>query len=145
MIVCVLVATDGSDPAMSAVRTAVALVKSLKPGARLHVVSAVDYAGIPSALAKHPPDAPDLLAEQAEQALQLAAAEAFAAGIDVETHLVSGEVVPAILACAEAIRADLLVAGYHGRNRLVRIVMGSVVGSLVRSTTLPVMVVPSPR
>jgi nucleotide-binding universal stress UspA family protein len=54
---------------------------------------------------------------------------------------VNGETVAAILSCAREIGADLLVAGFHGRNRLVRLVMGSVVGSLVRSTHLPVMVI----
>ncbi|MBV8332775.1 MAG: universal stress protein [Candidatus Eremiobacteraeota bacterium] len=144
MIKTVLVATDGSDAAMAAMRTAVELVRSLQPGAALHVASAVAYAEIPSMLAKQPADAPDLLAEQAEQALQLAAAAAFAEGVEVETHLLSGDVVPALLQCAAGIGADVIVAGFHGRNRLVRLVMGSVAGDLVRANILPVMLVGAP-
>ena len=145
MIRTVLAATDGSDEAMAAVRKAVELTLSLGAGAELHVVSVVDYAGVPTMLAKQPAAAPDLLADQAQEALQLAAAAAFASGLEVRTHLVTGDVVSAILECAREVGADLLVAGFRGRNRLVRLVMGSAVGSLVRSTTTPVMVVRVPE
>jgi len=129
---------------MAAVHCAIRLTQSLGPQASLHIGSVVDYAGLPSMLAKQPAGAPDLLAEQAEEALQLAAAEAFARGLEVRTHLLSGEIVEAILACAAEIGADILVAGYHGRNRLATLVMGSVVGRLVRSTELPVVVIRPP-
>ena len=141
----VLVATDGSDEAMAAVRKAVELTFSLGAGASLHIASAVAYADIPSMLAKQPASAPDLLADQAQEALQLAGAEAFAAGLQVETHLLTGEIVQALLECAEKVGADILVTGYRGRNRLAAIVMGSVPGKIVRSTTIPVMVVRAPE
>jgi nucleotide-binding universal stress UspA family protein len=136
-------ATDGSDAALAVLRTGAELVASLGTAAQLHVVSVVDYAGVPSMLAKQPPGAPDLLAEEAARAL--AQAEAFCAesGVPVRTHLLHGDVVEAILACAREVGADLLVAGLHGHNRLVRLVMGSHVGNLIRSTTLPVVVVRS--
>lgn len=139
----VLVATDGSDEAMTAVRAAIELVRSLGAGASMHVASVIAYADLPAMLAKQPTDAPDLLAEQAQSALQLAGSAAYAAGILVETHLLTGEIVPSLLECAEKTGADILVAGYRGRNRLAAIVMGSVAGQLVRSTTIPVMVVRS--
>ncbi|HVA33225.1 MAG TPA: universal stress protein [Candidatus Baltobacteraceae bacterium] len=141
LIRCVLAATDGSETALAAVETATQLTVSLGPHARMHVVSVIAYAGLPGMLAKQPAGAPDLLAEQAEEALQFGAAAAFAAGVQVQTHLVAGDVVPAILACAQEVGADILVAGFHGRNRLVRLVMGGVVGNLVRATHLPVVVV----
>lgn len=137
----VLVATDGSDEAMGALNKAVELVLSLGAGASLHIASVVSYAGIPTMLAKQPPNAPDLLADQAQEALQLAAAQAFASGVAAETHLLNGEVVPTLLECAEKVGADVIAIGFRGRNRLAAIVMGSVAGSLARSTTLPVLVV----
>lgn len=141
----VLVATDGSDEAMAAVRKAVELTVSLGAGASLNIASVVAYADIPSMLAKQPPDAPDLLADQAQEALQFAAASAFAAGLQAETHLLTGDIVQALLECAEKVGADILVTGYRGRNRLSAIVMGSVPGKIVRSTTIPVMVVRAPE
>lgn len=141
MIRCVLAMTDGSEPATAAVDTAVDLTLSLGPSAELHVAAVIDYVGVPSVLSKRPADAPDLLAEQAQEALALAAAAAFAKGLEVRTHLLTGEVVASILATAQEVGADMLVAGVHGRNRLVRMVMGSVVSNLVRATELPVVVV----
>ncbi|HEY1978149.1 MAG TPA: universal stress protein [Candidatus Baltobacteraceae bacterium] len=141
----VLVATDGSDEAMAAVRKAVELTLSLGAGASLHIASVVAYADIPLMLAKQPANAPDLLSDQAQEAVQLAAALAFATGLQPQTHLLTGEVVPALLECAEKVGADVLVAGYRGRNRLAAIVMGSVAGKIVRSTAIPVMVVREPE
>ncbi len=130
---------------MSAVRTAVELTRSLGGDARLHVASVVAYAGVPGVLAKHPAGAPDLLAEGAQAALDDARAAVAAEGLVAEMHLLHGEVVEALLACATKVGADIVVAGFHGQNRLARLVMGSVVGKLVRSTKLPVVVVPSAR
>jgi nucleotide-binding universal stress UspA family protein len=144
MICCVLVATDGSEASMAAVGMAVELTQSLGSGGRLHVASVVDYVGVPEVLAKQPASAPDLLTDQAEAALTKALAVTDAAGVTAGSHLLHGDVVEAILACASEVGAQLLVAGFHGQNRLARIVMGSVVGRLVRSTYLPVVVVRAP-
>ncbi|HEY5427253.1 MAG TPA: universal stress protein [Candidatus Tumulicola sp.] len=145
MIGCVLAATDGSEPSLAAVNTAIDLVRSLGPEARLHVASVVDYAGVPASLGKHPVGAPDLLSEQADEALARAAAAVSAAGVEAEMHRLSGAVVESILGCAAAVGADLLVVGFHGHSRLARLVIGSVTGQLVRSAALPVVVVTERR
>ncbi|MGB8518960.1 MAG: universal stress protein [Candidatus Tumulicola sp.] len=141
MIRNVLVATDGSEASMAAVRTAVELTASLGGEGRLHVAAVVDYAGVPGVFAKQPPAAPDLLSEEASTALELAGQILAEAAVPAERHLLHGEVVEALLRCAAENAVDILVAGFHGRNRLARLVMGSVVGKLVRSTHLPVVVV----
>ncbi|MGA8533939.1 MAG: universal stress protein, partial [Candidatus Tumulicola sp.] len=116
MIRCVLVATDGSEASVAAVHTGVDLRQSLGPGARLHVASVVDYAAVPGVLAKRPAGAPDLLAEQARAALEHAGQIVAASGVTAGSHLLQGDVVEAILACARAVGADILVAGFHGQN-----------------------------
>ena len=141
MIRCVLVATDGSEASLAAVRVAAELTASLGPAARLHVAAVVDYAGVPGVLAKRPPDAPDLLTEEAETALGQAARILAEAGVPADRHLLHGEVVETLLGFAGENGIDIVVAGFHGRNRLARLVMGSVVGKLVRSTHLPIVVV----
>ncbi|MEO6836194.1 MAG: universal stress protein [Candidatus Tumulicola sp.] len=145
MIACILVATDGSEASAAAVDVAIELTQSLGPDARLHVAAVVDYAGVPSVLAKHPAGAPNLLAEAADDALARAAAAVAAAGTAAQTHCLNGDVVEAILACATEVGADLLVAGFRGRNRFARLVMGSVCGQLVRVSAVPVLVVRGPR
>jgi len=141
MIRCVLVATDGSEASLAALGTAIELTRSLGSDAKLHVGSVVDYAGVPDILAKQPAGAPDLLTDQAEATLKHAAEVVAEAGLAADSHLLHGEVVEALLSCAAKVGADIFVAGFHGQNRLARLVMGSVVGKLVRSTTLPVVVV----
>jgi len=141
MMRCVLVATDGSDESRAAVDTGIELVRSLGPEARLHVASVISYAGVPDIMAKQPPGAPDLLAEEADASLEQARTVTAAAGMPAEFHLLHGDVVDALLECARDVEADLFVAGYHGRNRLARLVMGSVAGKLVRASAIPVVIV----
>ena len=137
---CVLVATDGSDESRAAVETGIALARSLGPDARLHVASVISYAGVPDVMAKQPPGAPDLLAEEVTAALERAREVTQAAGVPAEIHLLHGDIVDSLLDCAREIGADLLVAGYHGRNRLARLVIGSVAGKLVRASEIPVVI-----
>jgi len=141
MICIVLVATDGSEAAEVAVRTAAELTLSLGAQGYLHIAGVVHYAEVPGMLGKHPVGAPDLLGDEIAEALEAAQAIAQAAGVPFEVHRVEGEVVESILACAEAVKADILVAGALGRSRLARLVLGSITEKLVRSTNLPVVVV----
>ena len=141
MMRCVLVASDGSEESRAAVETGIELVRSLGPDARLHVASVISYAGVPSVMSKQPPGAPDLLADEANAALEQAREIADAAAMPADLHLLHGDVVDALLECAREVDADLLVAGYHGRNRLARLVMGSVAGKLVRASSIPVVIV----
>lgn len=141
MMRCVLVATDGSDESRAAVETGIELVRSFGPDARLHVATVISYVGVPEVMAKRPPAAPDLLAEAAEIALAQARDIVAAAGMTAGEHLLHGDVVDALLECAHRTGADLLVAGYHGHNRLTRLVMGSVAGKLVRASQIPVVIV----
>jgi nucleotide-binding universal stress UspA family protein len=45
---------------------------------------------------------------------------------------------------AEALRADLLVMGTHGRSGFERLFLGSVTEKVIRSTKVPVLTVPAP-
>ena len=141
MIRTVLVATDGSPAAEVAVRTAAELTLSLGPKAHLHIAGIVHYADVPIVLAKHPAGAPDLLGDEIAAALASATKIAQAAGVPFEVHRVEGEVVDSIIGCAEAVKADIIVSGALGRGRLARFVLGSITEKLVRTTTLPVVVV----
>jgi nucleotide-binding universal stress UspA family protein len=67
---------------------------------------------------------------------------ASAAGIPVECEIVEGPISPAILAKAEALPADLLVMGTHGRSGFERFVLGSVTERVVRQAPCPVLTVP---
>jgi nucleotide-binding universal stress UspA family protein len=64
--------------------------------------------------------------------------------IDVERHLVEGEVAAEILHVAEETNADLIVMGNHGRSGLSRLLMGSDAEFVVRKATCPVLTVKVP-
>jgi nucleotide-binding universal stress UspA family protein len=143
MIRKILVATDGSAVANEAVRFAVDLVQSLAGGAELHLVSVVDYADVPPALSKAPADAPDLLAGEAAEALELAYLIASEAGAPSIITTLRGHVTSALLEYAHANGIDLIVVGTHGRRGIPRALLGSTCDGLVRSSDIPVVSVRS--
>lgn len=63
---------------------------------------------------------------------------------DVAAELVeSSEVAERILDSAGRFDADLIVTGSHGRSGMQRVILGSVVESLLHRTTRPILTVPS--
>ena len=59
----------------------------------------------------------------------------------VETHVWYGPPAAAIVEAATAQKADLIVMSTHGRSGLGRLVLGSVTESVLRGTTVPILVV----
>ncbi|HEV8022666.1 MAG TPA: universal stress protein [Candidatus Lustribacter sp.] len=64
---------------------------------------------------------------------------------DTTVAVVEGEPVAAIIGVAEKAHATLIVTGTHGRRGIRRFMLGSVAEHLVRSSPMPVLVVPVPR
>lgn len=62
--------------------------------------------------------------------------------IPVQYEIAEGGAAPEILAKAEAIRADLIVLGTHGRSGFERLVLGSVAEKVLRKAASPVLSVP---
>ena len=63
-------------------------------------------------------------------------------GIVVESVVLNGKPVPALIEFAESAGADIVAAGSHGHTPLERLVLGSVSTGLVRNAGCPVLVVP---
>jgi nucleotide-binding universal stress UspA family protein len=86
------------------------------------------------------------LAPEARQALMRSMRE-FAAGgqasVPVECEIGDGHPPAVIVATAEAISADLLVLGTHGRSGFDRWVLGSVTETVLRKARCPVLTVPT--
>jgi nucleotide-binding universal stress UspA family protein len=65
--------------------------------------------------------------------------------IQVEHQLLFvGDPAPEILRVAQAIKADMIVMGTHGRSGLARLLMGSVAEQVVRKAPCPVVTVRMP-
>jgi nucleotide-binding universal stress UspA family protein len=136
----ILLATDGSEDAELAARTAADLAEST--GSELHVVTAGRT--FPSAVYEVYTEAmSDELRHEAQSILdeQVRKIEE-AAGIVARPHLRMGERRDeAIVHLAEEIGAGLIVMGSRGLGGLRRALMGSVSDSVVRHAHCPVLVV----
>jgi nucleotide-binding universal stress UspA family protein len=73
--------------------------------------------------------------------IESARAQAQAAGIAIETHLVPGHPVHAIVALINEQQFDLLVVGFTGHTRLYEQLIGSTTERLVRLARCAVLVV----
>ena len=136
----ILLATDGSEDAELAARTAADLAEST--GSELHVVTV--GRAFPSAVYEVYIEAmSDELRQEAQRILDEEVRKIEeAAGIVARPHLRMGERRDeAIVHLAEEIGAGLIVMGSRGLGGLRRALMGSVSDSVVRHAHCPVLVV----
>jgi nucleotide-binding universal stress UspA family protein len=63
--------------------------------------------------------------------------------VNIETIVLNGSPVPALLEFADRVGADMLAVGTHGLKGLQRLLLGSVSAELIRRATMPVIVAPA--
>jgi nucleotide-binding universal stress UspA family protein len=137
----ILVATDGSEPALAATRVALELASGIAD--RVLFVTAWrelrgDF-GLPLAAA-----VPDLAAVErdwARDTLAAAAAQAEEAGVEAETVTRHGKPVEEICAVARERDVRMIVVGSHGGGAVSSALLGSVSAGVVRNAPCPVLVV----
>jgi nucleotide-binding universal stress UspA family protein len=145
MFTSIVVGTDGSDTAHTAVRRAIDLAAGL--GARLQIVSAYEpvsdqrlrdeRVNVPADLQWmiNPHDDVMALLEQAQ-------AEARGSGVaEVETFARQGDAADAILDVAEEQRSDLIVVGNKGMTGAKRFLLGSVPNKVSHHAPCSVLIV----
>jgi len=140
----ILVGTDGSETAHSAVVQAVDLAKSL--GARLDIVCAYEpVAGwrLREERAIAPADMQWMVnaREDVEATLREAVELAEEEGIAVETHARQGDPADAILDVAEERAADLIVVGNKGMTGAKRFLLGSVPNKVSHHAPCSVLII----
>lgn len=135
-----VVAVDGSKSAERAFAVALALAKA--EGSNVAICSVVDPT---SAIWNSAgPSGEQALADAqttAQGTLDDAMAKAAAAGIPAEGSLLLGAPAFEIVSYAGKIKADAIVMGTHGRSGLKRLFMGSVAEAVLRSATVPIVIV----
>lgn len=140
----ILVPVDGSDASNAGLQHAVQLAKDQKAELRvLHVVHDYLIADGRHAMTRSVDLLNDLRA-QGQQVLAAAAASAAQHGVQAGTEAVEsplGPVGAVISEYAATYGADLIVIGTHGRRGLRRLVMGSDAEYVVRTSTMPVLLV----
>ena len=144
MFEAIVVGTDGSQTAQTAVEEAVRLAAAT--GARLEIVSA--YEPVPEsrlrAEAQHaPPDVQWAIGprEDVESLLSDSAQLAAAAGVSARTHARQGDPADAILDVAEEIDADLVVGGNKGMTGAKRFLLGSVPNKVSHHAPCSVLII----
>ena len=144
----ILLATDGSEEATLAARTAIDIAD--KTGSELHIVLvglSVSYVGMgPLEIADIPGPAQEELNQEAQGLLNAQTRQIEANGGTVAgTHLRIGKPDEEIVAQAEELGAGLIVMGSRGLGGIRRALMGSVSDSVVRHAHCPVLVVREER
>ena len=145
MFASILVGTDGSDTATTAVRYAIDLARELS--ARLQIVSA--YEPVPAErLVREGLDAPKDLEwtvnprEDVLALLEDASGEARSVGVsEVQTFARQGDAADAILDVAEEQRSDLIVVGNKGMTGAKRFLLGSVPNKVSHHAPCSVLIV----
>jgi nucleotide-binding universal stress UspA family protein len=152
----VVVGSDFSEHATRALQAAYEQAR-LRAPAELHVVHAAMVASAPVAGADESPnpagfgDSPvssldELRAELVKHLdAQLSGLPDFrGSGVRVFARVLLESPIFAITRLAEALEADLIVVGSHGRHGVVRWLLGSVAEAVVRQANCQVLVVPPP-
>jgi len=134
----ILLPTDGSDAADAALEAAVAVASA--HDATLDVLYVADT-NQPS-LSRIEGQVRDILESEGDEIVESAAERARSAGVDVETAVVQGGPSRTIREYVDDRGIDLVVMGTRGERNVERILLGSVTERVVRSATVPVLVVP---
>ncbi|VVD67164.1 universal stress protein [Pandoraea terrae] len=144
----ILVSIDGSNPSNRAIDEAVKLV-GLSHG-RIRLVSVVpSLANVYAAGAYSgfvPVESEGTFEQETNEILARAQADLKQRGIEAETKLISldsgtHEIADVVLHEAQDWGADVIVLGTHGRRGVTRLLLGSVAETLLRITTVPLLLV----
>jgi nucleotide-binding universal stress UspA family protein len=131
----ILIPLDGSETAEAAITEAREIAKA---DSTLVLVRAVNARIIPGADVTSEQGIAVREAEEYLAALKDKLGKAGARG--VETHVWYGPAAPAVVEAARANKVDLIVMTTHGRSEM-RLVFGSVAESVLRGTTVPILLV----
>lgn len=134
----ILLAVDGSELALHAVRHALQL-RSEGLRATFVVGNVQEPATLYEVVTAHDPDVLREVRTRAGEDL-VAAAEALldAAGADYETEIASGEPAHTLVEMAERNGCDAIVMGAHGGSDLSALLLGSVSQEVLRTSAVPV-------
>ena len=138
----ILVAVDGSKPALHAVKYAIELSTKLSGPTHITLVSAHDDAGLRH-VRKHVPagSIQDHLRELSETDLKAARKLLDKAGVPHDMVIKVGHVAEQIVRTANAGKFDLVVLGSKGRSGFSDLLLGSVAQRVASSASQPVVLV----
>lgn len=135
----ILVPTDGSAPSVAATEYAVMMAKTFGAEVKAIFVDTGEAAlALPEEVLEEDVYEGDL---HPMSGLRVAQAMCAANGVSCEVEVVRGGVAKRIIAVAEGWDADMIVIGDTGRTGIKRIALGSVAETVVKGSSIPVLVV----
>ena len=140
-----LVPTDFTETSERALEWALDLAKRV--GAAVTVMHAyeIPILGFPDGALIASPDIATKISEAARSGLDRTVARVKDRGVPVDAILRDGVAYEEVNAVAEAIQADLIIIGTHGRRGIARALLGSVAENVIRTATRPVVTIHGPR
>jgi nucleotide-binding universal stress UspA family protein len=137
----ILVPTDFTETSDHAVDWALGV--AAKVGGKVTLMHAYELPiiGFPDGTIIATPTIASHIADGSRAALDATVKRIAARGVSVESVLKEGIIYEEINAVAEAIDADLIVIGTHGRKGLARALLGSVAENVIRTATRPVVTI----
>ena len=137
----ILVPTDFSEGSVRAFETALDMARD--SGARLTLfhVHHLPVNVFPDVILPLSPDLMHDIEHSVERVLDKWRADAVAAGVDADARTAVGNTAEEICTAADAVGADLIVIGTHGRSGLSHALLGSVAEKVVRKAPCPVLTV----
>ncbi len=141
----ILVPVDGSPTSNAGLAEAIELAKLTGARVRvLHVVDEMPFLMSGDGFAALPGDVFTMLKEAGQAVLEQARLTVHAAGIPVEATLfdsLSGRLCERVAEQVQAWGANVIVLGTHGRRGVRRMLLGSDAEQIVRTATVPVLLV----
>lgn len=139
----ILVATDGSKPALHAVKYAAKLIGLLSSASNsITLVSVHDDVGLRHAKAFVGQEAiADYLRELSEKDLKAARKILDGAGVKHDMEVRTGHISQEIVSCAKTGKFDLIVLGSKGRSAISDLLLGSVAQRVLATAEIPVILV----
>jgi len=139
----ILVATDGSKPAMHAVKYAIKLLRSLSSTSNsITLISVHDDVGLRHAKSFVGKDAvADYLREVSDKEMKPARKLLDSAGVKHDMEVRTGHVAQEIVRCAKAGKFDLIALGAKGRGAIADLLLGSVAQRVLTMAETPVVLV----
>lgn len=139
----ILVPVDGSSTSLQAVSQAVAIAGVFGSAVTaIYVIDPYPFTGVGTEFAYGQDQYLSAAKAEAQEALTATREQVEAAGLKVDTRMVEAHATwRGIVETADAIKADLVVMGSHGRHGLDKLVLGSVAQRVLQHATQPVLVV----
>jgi nucleotide-binding universal stress UspA family protein len=138
----ILVPVDGSPTSIRGVDEAIRLAKLT--GGRIHLVHVLDQLSFVAGLDMYSIDIFGILQQEGSEILNRMQERVEASGVPVTTFIsepLPGRVCDVVGKQAKAVHADLIIVGTHGRRGVGRLVLGSDAEQILRSSSVPVLMV----